>query len=68
MGRGVYALKTVPGETPLLKIPRDYIISVGTVENSESAFVYVALATQGKRLFQACEKHVSCLLEDSTAT
>ena len=37
MGRGVYALKTVKGEAPLLKIPRDYIVCVETVLGSESA-------------------------------
>jgi hypothetical protein len=40
MGRGVYALETIKEETPLLKIPRKYIICLDTVENSESAFIY----------------------------
>ena len=50
MGRGVYALDTISEETPLLKIPRDYIVSVDTVESSASAMVYERIERSSDKL------------------
>jgi hypothetical protein len=56
MGRGVYALDHIAEEAPLLRIPREYVVCVDTVEQSESALVY-------ERVQKASDKLTLFILE-----